>query len=118
MMTNCNIGRMLIIHRVKHESPTRRVSACRLFMVFCDVSQLDSSIYRVDWGRQLVSLLDDEETRVHSAACEAFDFFVKSIPKDELEPLAVPLRRTIESTGSPGRTVPGFNLPKGVSSAV
>jgi hypothetical protein len=118
MMANCIIGQTLIISRVKHESPTRRVSACKLFTVFCDVSQLDSSIYRVDWIRQLVSLLDDEETRVHTAACEAFDCFVKSIPKDELEPLVVPLRRTIESTGAPGRTVPGFNLPKGVSSAV
>lgn len=43
------------------------------------------------------------------------DTFVKSIPKDELEPLVVPLRRTIESTGAPGRTVPGFNLSKGAA---
>lgn len=86
--------------------------------MFCDVSQLDSSFYRVDWIRQLVSLLDDQEVAVHKAAWEAFDCFVKSVPKDELEPLIVPLRRTIESTGAPGRTVPGFNLPKGVSPAV
>ena len=30
----------------------------------------------------------------------------------------VPLRRSIESAGAPGRTVPGFNLPKGVSPLV
>jgi len=75
-------------------------------------------MYRVDWIRQLVSLLDDGEIPVHTAAWEALDRFVKSLPKDELEPLVVPLRRTIESTGAPGRTVPGFNLPKGVSPAV
>ena len=75
-------------------------------------------MYRVDWIRQLVSLLDDYEIPVHTAAWEAIDHFVKSLPKDELEPLVVPLRRTIESTGAPGRTVPGFNLPKGVSPAV
>jgi hypothetical protein len=44
--------------------------------------------------------------------------FVKSIPKDELEPLVVPLRRSIESTGGPGHYVPGFGLPKGVAPAV
>lgn len=75
-------------------------------------------MYRVDWIRQLVSLLDDSEIPVHTAACEAFECFAKSIPKDELEPLVIPLRRTIESTGAPGRTVPGFNLPKGISPAV
>ena len=75
-------------------------------------------MYRVDWIRQLVTLLDDAEIPVHTAAWEAFDCFIKSIPKDELEPLVIPLRRTIESTGAPGRTVPGFNLPKGVSPAV
>lgn len=55
---------------------------------------------------------------VHTAAWRAIDMFVKSIPKDELEPLVVPLRRTIESTGSPGHHVPGFSLPKGVSPMV
>ena len=44
--------------RVKHESPIRRVSTCKLLVVFCDVSQLDSSIYTVDWIRQLVSGFD------------------------------------------------------------
>jgi hypothetical protein len=55
---------------------------------------------------------------VHTAAWGALDVFVKSIPKDELEPLVVPLRRSIESTGSPGNYVPGFSLPKGFSPAV
>lgn len=43
---------------------------------------------------------------------------MKSIPKDELEALVVPLRRSIESTGAPGEHVPGFSLPKGVSPMV
>ena len=98
--------------------PRRRVSACNLFTVFCEVSELDSSIYRIDWIRQLVTLLDDLQITVHTAAWKACDSFVKSVPKDELEPLVVPLRRTIESTGAPGRTVPGFDLPKGVSPMV
>ena len=69
----------------------------------------------MDWIRQLVSSLDDRDIAVHTAAWNAFDIFVKSIPKDELEPLVVPLRRTIEGTGSPGSTVPGYSLPKGIA---
>ena len=40
------------------------------------------------------------------------------MPKDELEPLVVTLRRSIDSTGAPGRTVPGFSLPKGLAPIV
>ena len=65
-----------------------------------------------------MSLLDDPQVPVHTAAWNAFDSFVRSVPKDELEPLVVPLRRTIDSTGAPGRTVPGFDLPKGVAPTV
>jgi len=104
--------------RAKHDSPKRRVSACKLFAIFCEESGLDSSLYRVDWIRQLISSLEDSEVPVHTAAWHALDVFVKSIPKDELEPLVVPLRRSIEGTGSPGRNVPGFSLPKGVSPTV
>ncbi|CAA7260345.1 unnamed protein product [Cyclocybe aegerita] len=113
-----NTVMMMLIGWAKHDSPKRRVTTCKLFTVFCETSEMDSSLYRVDWIRQLVSLLDDQQVAVHTAAWNAFDTFVKSIPKDELEPLVVPLRRTIESTGAPGRTVPGFDLPKGVAPTV
>ena len=55
---------------------------------------------------------------VHTAAWEALNSFVTATPKDELEPLVVPLRRTIESTGAPGHVVPGLCLPKGVAPMV
>ncbi|THH11230.1 hypothetical protein EW146_g8121, partial [Bondarzewia mesenterica] len=106
---------LLLLGWVKHEDPKRRVSASRYFASFCEVSELDSSLYRVDWIRQLVSSLDDRNIAVHTAAWIAFDVFVKSIPKDEMEPLVVPLRRTIEGTGGPGIIVPGFSLPKGIA---
>ncbi|KAI8978208.1 ARM repeat-containing protein [Trametes punicea] len=109
---------LLLLGWVKHESVRRRVSSCELFAIFCGESELDSSLYRVDWIRQLVSLLDDREISVHTAAWNALDIFVKTVPKDELEPLVVPLRRTIESTGAPGVYVPGFSLPKGISPMV
>ncbi|KAG2015263.1 translational activator GCN1 [Coprinopsis cinerea AmutBmut pab1-1] len=106
---------LMLLGWAKDDSPKRRVSACKLFGTFCEASELDSSLYRVDWIRQLVTLLEDEAEDVHKAAWNALDVFVKSVPKDEYEPLVIPLRRSIESTGAPGRTVPGYNLPKGVS---
>ncbi|KAG1734519.1 armadillo-type protein [Suillus lakei] len=109
---------LLLLGWAKSDAPKRRISSCNLFAVFCEESDLDSSLYRVDWVRQLVSLFDDQEVPVHTAAWQAFDVFVKSVPKDELESLVVPLRRTIESTGAPGRYVPGFSLPKGVAPTV
>jgi hypothetical protein len=109
---------MLKYHRVKHESPQRRVNACNLFSIFCEKSELDASIYRIDWIRQLVSLMDDRQVDVHTAAWKALDVFVKSVPKDDLESLVVPLRRGIEGLGSPGHHVPGFSLPKGVTPTV
>ncbi|KAG6915850.1 hypothetical protein DXG01_009609 [Tephrocybe rancida] len=109
---------LVLLGWAKNESPKRRVSGSKFFAIFCEESELDSSLYRVDWIRQLISSLEDSQVEVHTAAWEALDTFVKSIPKDELEPLVVPLRRSIESTGAPGQTVPGFSLPKGVSPTV
>lgn len=86
--------------------------------MFCEESDLESDIYRVDWIRQLISTMDDTQVIVHTAAWKALDTFVKSIPKDELETLVVALRRTIEGTGSPGHQVPGFCLPKGIAPTV
>ncbi|KAG1863260.1 hypothetical protein DFJ58DRAFT_656492 [Suillus subalutaceus] len=54
-----------------------------LFAVFCEESDLESLLHRVDWVRQLVSLFDSQEVSVRTAAWQAFDIFVKSVPKDE-----------------------------------
>jgi hypothetical protein len=84
----------------------------------CQVNNADTSDYRVDWIRILISLLDDSVEEVVSAAWEALEQFVKTVDKDEYEDLVVPLRRSIESTGAPGKHVPGFSRPKGVQSIV
>ncbi|THG98438.1 hypothetical protein EW026_g3754 [Hermanssonia centrifuga] len=109
---------LLLLGWAKHDTVQRRISTCNIFATFCEVSELDTSLYRVDWIRQLVSLMDDSQVPVHTAALHALDIFVKTTPKDELEPLVVPLRRTIDGTGAPGRHVPGFSLPKGVAPTV
>jgi hypothetical protein len=107
--------RELTCSRCKDEAPVRRASAASTFATFCANADLEFSSYRVDWIRQLVALLDDREKIVHEAAWLALDEFVKSIDKDEMDILVAPLRRTIDSTGAPGRTVPGFSLDKGVA---
>lgn len=94
------------------------MSGLNFFATFCEVTELDASLYRVDWIRQLIPLMEDGEVNVHTAAQHALDVFVKSIPKDELEPLVVPLRRSLESAGAPGIDVPGFSLPKGIAPMV
>ncbi|KZV66749.1 ARM repeat-containing protein [Peniophora sp. CONT] len=106
---------LLLLGWIKHEDPERRVTAADYFALFCEVSELDTSLYRVDWIRVLIPAMDDSIVAVHTAIWRAFDAFAKSVPKDELEPLVVPLRRAIESTGSPHAPVPGFSLPKGVA---
>lgn len=89
--------------------------------------------YITDWIRQLVSLFDDRAPEVVGAAWMAVDALVKTIEKEDMEqasrclltstcPLAdisypqlvVPLRRTIESTGTPGIPVDGFSRPNGL----
>ena len=59
--------------------------------------------------------MDDRQLEVVDAAVRALEPFVKSLDKDDLESLVVTLRRTIESTGSLGHTVRGFDAPKGIA---
>lgn len=101
--------------RVRNESPKRRISALEFFADFCENTELDFEIYRVDWIRILIPMLDDPDMTVVQVAWDTLDSFVKSLGKDDLESLSVPLRRALESTGSPGRYVPGLSLPKGLS---
>ncbi|KAJ9123436.1 hypothetical protein QFC22_001638 [Naganishia vaughanmartiniae] len=85
-------------------------------MAFND--ELDASTYRVDWVRQLLTLFADRDEKVVSSAWSALDALVKSMDKEDLEELVVPLRRSIESTLSPGSEVPGFCRPKGIQPIV
>lgn len=101
-------------------SPPQRVAGCNFFKVFCQVkkSSVDMSDYLVDWLRKLVSLLDDPVAAVVDAAWEALEASLKTVSKDELEGLVVPLRRSLENTGVPGRELAGLCRPKGASPLV
>lgn len=109
---------MLLLGWARDVSPIRRTTACKIFGTFCQVNDSDTTEYRIDWIRVLISLMDDDTDEVVTSAWEALDHFVKTIDKSELEDLVVPLRRAIESAGAPGRPVSGFSRPKGVQSIV
>lgn len=104
--------------RAKDHNATRRATTFTVFSTLCQVNSSDMSDYRSDWVRILVTSFDDPNEVVVAAAWEALEHFVKTVEKDELEDLVVPLRRAIESTGAPGKTVPGYSRPKGVQSIV
>ncbi|SJL18223.1 uncharacterized protein ARMOST_21801 [Armillaria ostoyae] len=105
---------MVLLGWSKHDTPKRRKSRYKFFSIFCEGTDLVMSLYRVDWIRQLISGLDDHYDDVYSSAIQTIDIFLKSVPKDTPESLVAPLRRSIESTGAPGRFVPGFSAPKAV----
>lgn len=109
---------MLLIGWAKDVNPVRRATACNIFGTMCQVNDADTDDYRTDWIRILVSLFDDSVDEVVTAAWEALEHFIKTVDKSELEDLVVPLRRSIEAVGAPGRPVPGFSRPKGVQSIV
>ncbi|GAA5986671.1 hypothetical protein JCM11641_001358 [Rhodosporidiobolus odoratus] len=105
---------MHMLSLCKNESPAKRITGCSLFTRFCQATEADFSDYVVDFIRQLVSLFDDRTADVVGAAWTALDALVKKIDKEDMEPLVVPLRRTIESVGTPGHPVDGFSRPNGL----
>ncbi|KAH7091864.1 translational activator GCN1 [Auriculariales sp. MPI-PUGE-AT-0066] len=113
-----NILMMALLEWAKDHNPKRRASAFTLFGTFCAVTEVDFSLYRIDWVRQLIASLDDPIPDVIDAAWVALDAFIKAVPKDELEGLVPSLRRAIEGVGAPGRTVPGFAVHKGIGPLV
>mgnify|MGYP001572284868 FL=1 len=105
---------MHMLSLAKSEAPAKRVAGCTLFGKFCQATESDFSDYTVDWIRMLVSLFDDRAPEVVGAAWQALDSLVKTVSKEDMEALVVPLRRTIEGTGTPGTPVDGFSRPNGL----
>lgn len=103
-----NLLMMHLVGVAKSETPSKRAGGCDVFAIFCQASSADLSEYTALWVRQLVSMFEDSVPSVVDSAWTALDEMVKTIPKDDMEPLVVPLRRSIESAGMPGRDLPGF----------
>ncbi|CAD6986051.1 unnamed protein product [Tilletia controversa] len=72
----------------------------------------------VDWIRKLIFLFEASSEDVVAAAWSALDASLKTVTKDEMEQLVVPLRRAVENVGTPGQGLPGFCLPKGAAPLV
>ncbi len=107
---------MLLLGWAKESSSSRRAEACEILATFCEETELDISNYHVDWIRQLIAMFDDPDETVVAAAWKALEALIKTVEKDKLEELAVPMRRTIESLDGQGHKVPGFCRTKGIQS--
>ncbi|PLW51845.1 hypothetical protein PCASD_00862 [Puccinia coronata f. sp. avenae] len=105
---------MHLLEVAKSPTPMKRVDGCDLFGILCASNTSDRSEYDVLWIRQLVSLLDDPVPEVVNSAWLALDEMVKATPKTQMDVLVIPLRRTIESSGIPGRYLPGLSRPSGL----
>ncbi|KAE8244826.1 hypothetical protein A4X13_0g6225, partial [Tilletia indica] len=99
----------------KVDQPKRCVTGCRFFATFCSHKKrsISTSDYMVDWIRKLIFLFEASNEDVVAAAWSALDASLKTVTKDEMEQLVVPLRRSVENVGTPGQGLPGFCRPKG-----
>ncbi|KAH9815238.1 armadillo-type protein [Melampsora americana] len=105
---------MHLLELAKSPLPAQRMNGCGLFEIFCSSNTCDGSEYHILWIRQLFSLFEDPVPEVIDSSWMAMDEMVKTIPKTSLDSLVVPLRRTIETTGLPGRDLPGLCRPSGL----
>ncbi|CAG8487765.1 9221_t:CDS:10 [Ambispora leptoticha] len=106
---------MMLFETVKSEEPSKRFGACEIITMFFMENRMDVSRYVPEWIRVLISLLDDRVHEVVKSAWNALNAVTKSLKKDELEPLIIPVRRAVKAVGVPGVNLPGFCLPKGIS---
>ncbi|CAG8561777.1 6442_t:CDS:10 [Ambispora gerdemannii] len=106
---------MMLFETVKNEDPSKRFGTCEILTMFFNENKMDVSRYIPEWIRVLVSLLDDRVHEVVKSAWNALNAVTKSLKKDELEPLVIPVRRAVKAVGVPGVNLPGFCLPKGIS---
>ena len=56
----------------------------------------------------MLSLYEEQNDAIQEAARTGFEAFGKTLSKDQMEALSVPLRRAIETTAAPGYEIPGF----------
>ncbi|CAG8669579.1 15139_t:CDS:10, partial [Gigaspora margarita] len=105
----------ILFEAVKSDEPAKRAGACDIVAIFCSETKMDFSRYTTEWIRVLISLLDDYQIEVVKSAWNALNAVTKSVKKDDLEQLVIPLRRSIKGVGVPGVDLSGFCLPKGIS---
>jgi len=104
----------------KADQHKRCVTGCHVFAVFCGHKRGSVSIsdYMVDWIRKLIFLFEASNEAVVAEAWTALEASLKTVSKEEMEQLVVPLRRAVENVGAPGEPLPGFCRPKGVGPLV
>lgn len=108
---------LLLLGWAANSSPDRRATGCAFMAAFAGVMQPQLSLedYQVLWLRKLLSLLEDPDEQVVAGAREALEAVIKTVPKNEVETIVVPVRHIVDSLGE---TVAGFSRPKGIAPLV
>ncbi|KAI9477816.1 MAG: armadillo-type protein [Benjaminiella poitrasii] len=106
---------LALMEYARDDNPAKRSIACEIIAQFFTESELDASYYIPDWIHLMMLLLDDPSEQVIQSAWNALTAIVKSVPKEEYEPLVAPTRHAVTTAGIAGVDFPGFCLPKGIS---
>lgn len=105
---------MTLFETVKDDDPAKREISCAIVTMFCTESKVTFQQYVSDWMRVLISLFDDRQTSVVVAAWHALNAITRTVRKEDLEELVIPVRRAVKAVGVPGVDLPGFCLPRGI----
>ncbi|BFZ55607.1 translational activator of GCN4 [Savitreella phatthalungensis] len=103
---------------VKTDDYRKRAAVCNHCVAFFANTKIDTSRYVQDLMRHFINLFVDGSEAVVKAAWAAQDALTKSLRKEDLERLVVPLRRAILDISNRDQAVPAFGLPKGLSAVL
>jgi len=108
----------VLLQLTRHEDHRKRAATDHHLAKFFATSNLDYSRYNQDIIRALLISFDDGDSEVVKASWAALSEFTKRLKKEEMEALVPSTRQTLLQVGVAGANLPGFELPKGISSVL
>ncbi|PYH95398.1 60S ribosomal protein L19 [Aspergillus ellipticus CBS 707.79] len=111
-----NVMMNVMMTLMKHDDHRRRATAAVHLNKFFSGAGIDYSRYHQDLIRVLLISFDDHDKNVVKAAWTALCGLTSHLRKEEMEVLTIPTRQVLRSVGVPGANLPGFSLPKGITS--
>jgi hypothetical protein len=111
-----NVAMGVMLSLMKHDDHRRRADAATRLATFFSSAKVDFSRYHQDLIRVLLISFDDRDKGVVKAAWTALSQLTSHMRKEEMELLVIPTRQVLRQIGVPGADLPGFSLPKGITS--
>ncbi|ODV96908.1 hypothetical protein PACTADRAFT_1492 [Pachysolen tannophilus NRRL Y-2460] len=102
-----------ILSLIKNEDLRKRAVMFERLGPFFSETTVDYSIYTADIVSQCIMTLDDTNPNVVMSCWTALSELLKKQSKESLEKLVRPAYESLAMTGSPGKNLAGFSLPKG-----